>query len=88
MMQNSCHISLLTNGQDQILTIPHEFALPGTEVLLRKEGHRLIVEPVTDRSLLEVLKNLPDLSDNFPDVDEGLLPLDEVAFHADSNDLS
>jgi antitoxin VapB len=37
-MPNSCHVYLLAKGQDQVLTIPHEFALSGTEVLLRKEG--------------------------------------------------
>jgi antitoxin VapB len=77
-MQNSCHISLLTNGQDQVLTIPHEFALSSTEVLLRKEGHRLIIEPIPSSSLLSLLTTLQDLTDNFPDIDEGLLPLDNI----------
>lgn len=77
-MQNSRHISLGTSGQDQVLTIPHEFALLGTEVLLRKEGHRLIIEPITPNSLLSLLTTLQDITDNFPDVNEGLLPLDDI----------
>lgn len=77
-MQNSRHVSLLTTGQDQVLTIPHEFALSGTEVLLRKEGHRLIVEPIPPNSLLSLLTTLQDITDNFPDVDEALLPLDDI----------
>ncbi|KKD39630.1 MAG: AbrB/MazE/SpoVT family DNA-binding domain-containing protein [Limnoraphis robusta] len=77
-MLNSCHVSLLRNGQDQVLTIPPEFALSGTEVLLRKEGHRLIIEPIPPRSLLSLLTTLQDITDNFPDMDEGLLPLDDV----------
>lgn len=32
-MLNPCHVSLLSDGQHQVLNIPHEFALPGTEVL-------------------------------------------------------
>ena len=77
-MQNSRHVSLLTNGQDQVLTIPHEFALSYTEVLLRKEGHRLIIEPIPPNSLLSLLTKLQDITDNFPDIHEGLLPLDDI----------
>lgn len=77
-MQNSRHVSLLISGQDQVLTIPHEFALSGTEVLLRKEGHRLIIEPIPPSSLLSLLTTLQDIADNFSDVDEGLRPLDDI----------
>lgn len=75
-MQNSQYISLITDGQDQVLTIPHEFALSSTEVLLKKEGHRLIIEPIPSGSLLSLLSTLSDITDDFPDTDEGLLPLD------------
>jgi antitoxin VapB len=77
-MQNSRQVSLLTSGQDQVLTIPHELALSGTEVLLRKEGHRLIIEPISSNPLLSLLTKLPDITDNFPDTDEGLLALDNI----------
>jgi antitoxin VapB len=77
-MQNSRYVSLLISGQEQILTIPPEFALSGTEVLLRKEGHRLVIEPIPSSSLLSLLTTLPDIMDNFPDIDEGLLPLDDT----------
>jgi antitoxin VapB len=77
-MQNSRQVSLLTSGQDQVLTIPHELALSGTEVLLRKEGHRLIIEPISSNPLLSLLAKLPDITDDFPDTDEGLLALDDI----------
>jgi antitoxin VapB len=77
-MQNSRHVSLLTSGQEQVLTIPHEFALSGTEVLLRKEGNCLIIEPISSSSLLALLTTLQDIPDQFPDVDESLLPLDDI----------
>lgn len=77
-MQNSRHVSLLTKGQEQVLTIPHEFALSGTEVVLRKEGDRLIVEPIPANSLLALLTTLEDVTDDFPNIDEGLLPLDDI----------
>jgi antitoxin VapB len=77
-MQNLHHVSLLTSGQEQVLTIPHELTLSSTEVLLRKEGHRLIIEPIPSSSLLSLLTTLPDITDNFPDIDEGLLVLDDI----------
>ncbi|WP_088891798.1 antitoxin [Leptolyngbya ohadii] len=77
-MQNPRHASLLTSGQEQVLTIPYEFALSGTEVLLRKEGHRLIIEPIPSSSLLSLLMRLEDIADDFPSVDEGLLPLNDI----------
>ncbi|NEP09249.1 MAG: AbrB/MazE/SpoVT family DNA-binding domain-containing protein [Symploca sp. SIO2C1] len=77
-MPNSCHVHLYRNGQNQVLTIPQEFALPGKEVLLRKVGSRLIIEPIRHDSLLSLLSTLPEITDNFPDVDEELLPLDDI----------
>jgi antitoxin VapB len=85
-MPSSCYISLLQNGLNQILTIPYEFALPGTEVLLRKEGDtpaeslrdRLIIEPIRHTSLLSLLVTLEDITEHFHDIDEGLLALDDI----------
>ena len=78
-MSNSYYISLFTSGQNQVLTIPDEFTLSSSEVLLRKEGNRLIVEPIPPGSLLALLTNLEDIADPFPDLDGGLLPLDNIA---------
>jgi antitoxin VapB len=48
-------VRLLKNGRNQALRIPRDFELPGDEAILRKEGNRLIVEPVARPSLLAVL---------------------------------
>jgi antitoxin VapB len=77
-MQNSCHAHLSTSGLDQILTIPPELAILGTEVWLRKEGNRLIIEPISPTSLLSLLTTLKDITDDFPNIDEGLLPVDDI----------
>ena len=77
-MPNSCYVSLLPNGQSQVLTILYEFTLPGTEILLRKEGNRLIVEPIRHLPLFSLLVTLETIAENFPDMDEELLPLDDV----------
>jgi antitoxin VapB len=63
-------VRLFRNGRDQILRIPRDLELPGSEALLRKEGNRLIVEPMPRPSLLEVLSTWGPLEEEFPDVDD------------------
>ncbi|HXH03490.1 MAG TPA: AbrB/MazE/SpoVT family DNA-binding domain-containing protein [Candidatus Competibacteraceae bacterium] len=77
-MQTERHVRLFKNGRNQALRIPREFELPGDEAIIRKEGDRLIVEPVKRPSLLALLASWEPLDEEFPDVDEGLLPLDDI----------
>lgn len=37
-----------------------------------------IISPVKKKSLLQILSTLEPLDEEFPDVDEGLLPLDDI----------
>ena len=71
-------VRLFRNGRNQALRIPREFELEGDEAILRKEGDRLIVEPVRKGRLLRLLANLAPLDEPFPDVDQDLAPLDDV----------
>jgi antitoxin VapB len=52
---------LIKNGRNQSVRIPRDLELPGDEVLIWREGPRLIVEPVRARSLREVLASLETL---------------------------
>ena len=72
------HIRLFKNGRNQALRIPREFELPGDEAVIHKEGDRLIIEPTKKKSLLKLLETWEPLDEEFPNVDEGLLPLDDV----------
>ncbi len=72
------HVRLFKNGKNQALRIPREFELPGNEAIIRKEGMRLILEPVEPVSLLALLASWDVLDEDFPQVDEGLLPLDDI----------
>ncbi|MCU7929112.1 MAG: AbrB/MazE/SpoVT family DNA-binding domain-containing protein [Candidatus Thiodiazotropha sp. (ex Dulcina madagascariensis)] len=73
------HVRLFRNGRNQALRIPREFELKGNEAILRKEGDRLIVEPVRKGRLLALLDTLEPLNEPFPDVDEDLPSLDDTA---------
>jgi len=71
-------VQLFHNGTHQALNIPPEFELPGDQVVIRREGERLIIEPVKRASLLALLATLEDSEDEFPNVDAELLPLDDI----------
>ena len=72
------HVRLFRNGRNQALRIPRELELEGDEAILRKEGDRLIVEPVRRGRLLALLSTLEPLDEPFPDVNEDFAPLDDV----------
>ncbi len=72
------HVRLFRNGRNQALRIPREFELEGEEAIIRKEGDRLIVEPVRKGKLLALLATLEPLEDPVPEVDDDLPPLDDV----------
>ena len=70
------HVKLFKNGRNQAVRIPREFELPGNEAVMRKEGERLIIEPVEPKSLLAVLATLQPLDEEFPPIPE--LPVEPL----------
>lgn len=70
-------VRLFRNGRNQALRIPRDLELPGNEALLRKEGNRLVIEPVRRPSLLELAASWEPLDEEFPEV-EDLEPLKNV----------
>ncbi len=69
-MRTERHVRLFKNGRNQALRIPRDFELPGDEAVIRKEGNRLIVEPVARPSLLAVLASLEPLDEDFPEIED------------------
>ncbi len=70
-------VSLFRNGRNQAIRIPKEYEeLEGSEAIIRREGHRLIIEAVSKPSLLEMLASLEPLDETFPEIDD--LPPDDV----------
>ncbi len=72
------YVRLFRNGRNQALRIPREFELEGDEALIHKEGERLVVEPIRRDKLLALLASLEPLTEPFHDIDDDLLPLDDV----------
>jgi antitoxin VapB len=72
------HVRLFRNGRNQAVRIPKEFEMDCDEAIIRKEGKRLILDPVKKKGLLSVLEALMPLDEEFPDVDEKLLPADDI----------
>jgi len=77
-MQTQRQARLFRNGRNQALRIPREFELDAEEVSITREGQRLIVEPIDKGGLLALLATWEPLDEEFPDVDDTLLPLEQV----------
>jgi antitoxin VapB len=77
-MTTEYHVKLIQTGNTQTLTIPQDLTLSTTDVTIRKEDGKLIIEPYQKKSLLCVLATLEPLDEDFPNVDAGVLPLDDI----------
>ena len=75
-MQPERHVRLFRNGRNQAVRIPREFEFEGNEAIIRKDGDRLILEPVSAKNrLIELLKTLEPIQEDFPKIDD--LPADD-----------
>jgi antitoxin VapB len=83
------HVRLFRNGANQAVRIPKEFEFSANEAVMRKVGNSLVIEPVPPSlpergSLaamllaLEEIRRLGPYENEFPNVDDGLLPLDDI----------
>lgn len=64
------HASLFRNGRNQAVRIPREFELEGAQVLMRKEGDRLILTPIRKNRLMDLLASWEPLAEGLPDVED------------------
>ncbi len=84
------HARLFRNGANQAVRIPKEFELPGKDVIIRQEGKCLVIEAVQPQfkkgspeailAMLDEMAQLGPIDEAFPDVDAGMLPLDDIDF--------
>ena len=72
-------VRLFRNGRSQAVRIPKEMEFPGEEVVVRKEGTRIVIDPAPTKSgLLSALASLRATDEQLPDVDRGLVRLDDL----------
>jgi antitoxin VapB len=69
-MSEQRHVRLFRNGRNQAVRIPVEFELPGDEAIMRRDGDRLVIEPVRKRGLTALLKTMQPLMEEFPEIDD------------------
>ncbi len=73
---------LFRNGRNQAVRIPREWELEGGEVLIHRDGDRLVIEPLQAGGLLDLLAHSEPIDEPFPDVDDFAEPLDEPVLPA------
>lgn len=66
------HVRLFRNGRNQAVRIPVEFELPGNEVIIHREGERLVIEPIRKRGLVALLKTMKPIEPGIPEIDDAV----------------
>ena len=69
-MQRERHVRLFRNGRNQAIRIPRDFELEADEAIIRKDGDKLIIEPVAKNSLLELLATWEPMEEDFPEIQD------------------
>ena len=70
-MQTERHVRLFRNGRNQAVRIPRDFEMDGNEAIIRKEGNKLILEPLGIKNrLLELLTKLDPIQEEFPEMED------------------
>ena len=77
-METKRHVRLFRNGNNQALRIPKNFELEGNEAILRKDGNRLIIEPVKKTSLLMLLASWKPLAEDLPDINDPHIEAEDI----------
>lgn len=64
-------LKIFKNGRNRAVRIPREFDFPGDDVVMHKEGDKLIIEPARPKdNLLDWLATLEPIEDEFPEIDD------------------
>ena len=67
-MSKRRRVKLLRSGRNQAVRIPVEFELPGSEAIMHRQGDQLMIEPIRKRGLLDLLKTMRPLNEDFPEI--------------------
>jgi antitoxin VapB len=64
------YVKLFKNGRNQAVRIPREFELPCEDAIIRRDGERLIIESIPQKSLFAILATLPTLDEEFSPIQD------------------
>jgi antitoxin VapB len=67
-MPEQRYVTLFRSGRNQAVRIPMEFELPGDEVMMYRDGDRLVIEPVRKRGLIALLRTMRPINEDFPEI--------------------
>ena len=62
--------ALFRNGRNQAVRIPREIEMAGSEVLIRKDGDSLVLTPVRQNKLRDLLASWELMGDLLPEVED------------------
>lgn len=71
-------VRLFRNNRNQAVRIPVEFELPGNRATIRKEGERLIIEPVRKAGLLGLMSQWEPIDDALPEIEDAPAEAEDV----------
>ena len=70
---------VVRRGDVQYIEVPRGLELPGVAAKIERDGDRFIVTPLPEpKNFRELLAQMEPVDIDFPDVDEGLLPVEDV----------
>ena len=69
-MSEQRRVRLFRDGRNQAVRIPAGFELPGDEAIMRRDGERLVIEPVRKRGLVALLRSMKPSAEEFPEISD------------------
>ena len=69
-MSTARHVRLLRQDDHQTVEIPDDLRLPGNDALIYKQGDKLVIEPVRQKSLSKLLASWEPLDVEWPQVED------------------
>lgn len=63
-------VRLFRSNHSQAVPIPAEFELPGDTALIRRDGDRLIIEPIRKRGILALIETWEPLNESLPGIED------------------
>lgn len=65
-------VKIFKNGRNRAVRIPQEFEFQGEDAIMRKDGQRLVIEPVPPSSLITLLKTLTPITEDLEPIPDPL----------------